>query len=105
MGLVGGGRGLIGLVWGWPSILLSDRARIALLDASDQQQQHIPLSVLQDLERRRIDAIRVAKYMDVMGSNKRGEPHPRIALAAKAYKVKEVKVRRSWTLGGEGGGG
>ncbi|KAM3576216.1 hypothetical protein VYU27_001924 [Nannochloropsis oceanica] len=44
-----------------------------------------------DLERRRIDAIRVAKYMDVMGAAKSGEPHPRIAMAAKAHKVKEVK--------------
>lgn len=29
-----------------------------------------------------------------MGSAKRGEPHPRIAMAAKAHKVKEIKVRR-----------
>jgi len=62
-----------------------------MLDDSDQQ-QHTPLFFWQDLERRRIDAIRVAKYMDVMGSAKRGEPHPRIALAAKAHSVKQVKV-------------
>lgn len=53
----------------------------------------IDLRTTQDLERRRIDAIRVAKYMDVMDSPKVGEPHPRVALAARAYKKKDIKVR------------
>lgn len=45
----------------------------------------------QELERRRIDAIRIATYMDVMGAVKKGEPHPRIAMAARAHSVKEVE--------------
>lgn len=95
-----GGFGLVEGVVFWPRVGMAKY--LAMLDASDQHQYHTLRSVLQDLERRRIDAIRVAKYMDVMGSNKRGEPHPRIALAAKAHKVKEVKVCRSWTYWGGG---
>jgi hypothetical protein len=52
---------------------------------------HATLQHTQELERRRIDAIRIAKYMDVMGAVKKGEPHPRIALAAKAHSKKEVE--------------
>ena len=45
----------------------------------------------QELDRRRIDAIRIAKYMDVMGAVKKGEPHPRDAMVARAHSVKEVE--------------
>jgi hypothetical protein len=52
------------------------------------------------LERRRIDAIRVAKYMDVMGVAKKGEPHPRIAIAARAHSKKDVEVSVCVVRGG-----
>jgi hypothetical protein len=46
----------------------------------------------QDLERRRIDAIRIGKYMDVMGVAKTGEPHPREAMVKQAHSQRDVKV-------------
>jgi len=49
--------------------------------------------VMQELENRRRDSLRIEKYMEVMGAAKTGEDHPRIALAKEAVLSKPVKVR------------